>query len=166
MSQATNARRTQLVDPEVQGGVVKKIAQHWGIFFVCNAVALMIWIRLFEQPDVRWSETFVSTVQRFLPFFVITLALIPAFILDTLKLTNRFAGPISRLRSAISDASHGLKVEPLDFRENDYWHNIAVEFNRLVERNTTTPAGETTDSSNSDEAYQDNESEQDAEAVC
>ena len=129
----SNVKRSRaLVDPEVQGGVLRKIAIHWVVFFVCNTLALMIWIRLFEQPDASWNQTFGDTLRRFLPFFVITTALIPAFVWDTLKLTNRFAGPILRLRSALSDAARGLRVEPLHFRTNDYWQEIARNFNTVV----------------------------------
>ena len=105
MSTSTIKRKQTLVDPEVQGSVLRKISIHWILFFVCNSIALMIWIRLFEQPDADWGQTFGDTLRRFLPFFVITAALIPAFVWDTLKLTNRFAGPIMRLRSALADAA-------------------------------------------------------------
>lgn len=141
MASTTSKRRKALVDPEVQGGILRKIATHWVIFFICNAMALMIWIRLFEQPDADWGQTFGDTMRRFLPFFIITMALIPAFVWDTLKLTNRFAGPILRLRSALSDASAGRAVAPLHFRTNDFWQEIARNFNSVIER--TSPADAT-----------------------
>ena len=134
MTSTTSKRRKALVDSEVQGGILRKIAVHWVVFFVCNAMALMIWIRLFEQPDASWDQALEGTLRRFLPFFVITMALIPAFVWDTLKMTNRFAGPIFRLRNALSDASAGRAVKPLSFRSNDYWQEIAGDFNRLLER--------------------------------
>ncbi len=134
MSNSTIKRRRTLVDPEVQGGVLRKIAVHWVMFFVCNAIALMIWIRLFEQPDADWGQTFGDTMRRFLPFFIISMALIPAFAWDTLKLTNRFAGPILRLRSALYDASKGRAVVPLHFRSDDFWQEIATNFNALMDR--------------------------------
>jgi hypothetical protein len=134
MTSSSSKRRKALVDPEVQGGILRKIAVHWVVFFVCNAMALMIWIRLFEQPDADWGQTFGDTLRRFLPFFIITMALIPAFVWDTLKLTNRFAGPILRLRSALSDASAGRAVAPLHFRTNDFWQEIAKNFNSVIDR--------------------------------
>ncbi|MEM6981105.1 MAG: hypothetical protein AAF539_15705 [Planctomycetota bacterium] len=133
---STVRRRRRLVDPEVQIGIIRKIAIHWSVFFVCNAIALMIWIRLFEQPDADWGQTFGDTMRRFMPFFIITMALIPAFVWDTLKLTNRFAGPILRLRSALSDASAGRAVSPLQFRNNDFWQEIAENFNKVILRST------------------------------
>ncbi len=123
-----------LIDPEVQGGILRKIAIHWTLFFICNAIALTLWIRLFEQPDANWTQTIEDTFRRFLPFFIITMALIPAFVWDTLKLTNRFAGPIHRLRIALADASSGRTVAPLHFRTNDFWKEIAQNFNSVIQR--------------------------------
>ncbi len=134
MSTSTTKRKKKLVDCEVQGSLLRKISIHWIVFFVCNAIALMIWIRLYEQPDADWGQTFGDTLRRFLPFFVITAALIPAFVWDTLKLTNRFAGPIMRLRSALADAGAGRGAKPLHFRDSDFWQEIAQNFNSLLER--------------------------------
>jgi hypothetical protein len=128
-------KRTQtVIDREVQYGVVRKIALHWIALFVCNSIALVIWVSLFEQPDANWKQNVGDSFRRFLPFFIITAALIPAFVLDTLKLTNRFAGPISRLRTEIRNASEGRPVRRLSFRTNDYWREIADGFNTLIDR--------------------------------
>ena len=89
------------------------------------------------QPDASWGQTFLDTVRRFLPFFVVTLALIPAFIWDTLKLTNRFAGPILRLREALAEAGQGNTVPPLRFRDNDFWQEMASNFNLMMDRRET-----------------------------
>ena len=145
MSTTTIKRKKTLVDPEVQGSVLRKISIHWIVFFICNSIALMIWIRLFEQPDADWGQTFGDTLRRFLPFFVITAALIPAFVWDTLKLTNRFAGPIMRLRSALADASAGRGVKPLQFRHSDFWQEIAQNFNALLERGQISEPGDELD---------------------
>ncbi|MAI31831.1 MAG: hypothetical protein CBE00_04120 [Planctomycetaceae bacterium TMED240] len=137
MSLRRKKRCTTIFDPEVQGSVIRKITMHWGIFFSCNVLALLIWVRLFEQPDASWKQTFSDTVCRFLPFFVVTLVLIPAFIWDTLKLTSRFAGPILRLREALFEAGKGRPVPPLRFRDNDFWQEMASNFNLLMEDRET-----------------------------
>jgi len=131
-------RNRSFVDPEVQGGLLRKIAIHWTLLFVVNALALVIWVRMFEQPEASWRMTFGDCLHRFLPFFIITVIMIPAFIWDTLKITNRFAGPVLRLRAALADASRGRAVEPLHFRNNDFWQEIADDFNGLVNRKNQT----------------------------
>ncbi|WP_250931256.1 hypothetical protein [Aporhodopirellula aestuarii] len=127
-------RTRTVIDREVQYGVIWKIAVHWMALFACNSIALVIWVGLFEQPDLSWKQTLSDSFRRFLPFFVITAALIPAFVVDTLKLTNRFAGPISRLRSELSNAAEGRPVRHLKFRDNDFWREIADGFNALIDR--------------------------------
>lgn len=129
-----HAKRSQtLVDTEVQGGLIRRVALHWIVFFLCNTIALFFWIRLFEQPDADWGQTFGATVRRFMPFFIITVALIPAFVWDTLKLSHRFAGPITRLRFVLKDLKKGRAVSPLKFRDNDFWQELATDFNDVMQ---------------------------------
>lgn len=142
MSLQTTRRNRSFVDPEVQGGLLKKIAVHWSLLFIVNTLALVIWVRMFEQPDTSWAATFGDCVRRFLPFFVISILLIPAFVWDTLKITNRFAGPALRLRAALSDAAQGREVEPLSFRNNDFWQEIAEDFNGLISKKRETSNAE------------------------
>lgn len=138
MAKSHNKRRRQsLVDSEVQGSLLRKLAFHWCIFFIANTLALMIWIRMFEHPEHGWGETFLDSLRRFLPFYIVSLALIPGFIWDTLQLTHRFAGPILRLRSALADAAKGREVEPLHFRDSDFWGEIAENFNAALSRKAT-----------------------------
>ncbi|MCO8124593.1 hypothetical protein NHH03_22840 [Stieleria sp. TO1_6] len=122
-------RSKTLVDTEVQGSLIRRVALHWVIFFVCNSIALTLWIRLFEQPDAEWGQTVGDTARRFLPFFIVTMALIPAFVWDTLKLSHRFAGPITRLRNTLLDIKAGRAVKPLRFRNSDFWQELASNFN-------------------------------------
>lgn len=149
MSHPRKKRRTTIFDPEVQGSIIRKITMHWIIFFACNVLALLIWVRLFEQPDSSWEQTFSEAVRRFLPFFVVTFVLIPAFIWDTLKLTHRFAGPILRLREALVEAGKGRSVPPLRFRDDDFWQEMASNFNLMMEHreagSETTSSSESTD---------------------
>ncbi len=130
----TPRRGRSFVDPQVQGGLLQKIALHWILLFFINSMAIVIWVWLFELPDMSWGEIFDDCIRRFMPFFVISVVLIPAFIWDTLKITNRFAGPILRLRTALAEAAQGKEVEPLHFRNNDFWQDIANDFNGLVQR--------------------------------
>lgn len=132
MAAIPSKRTRTLIDREVQGSLLRRVAFHWIVFFACNTVALTLWIRLFELPDAPWNESAMEMVRRFFPFFVITAALIPAFVLDTLKLSHRFAGPITRLRSTLVDLKEGRAVSPLRFRESDFWQEIASNFNEVM----------------------------------
>ena len=65
---------------------------------------------------------------------VVFLVVLPAFLYDLVQLSHRFAGPITRLRNEIRRAARGEKVKPIHFRENDFWQEMAEEFNALLVR--------------------------------
>ena len=52
--------------------------------------------------------------------------------LDTIRLSNRFAGPVSRLRNAMRKVADGGSYEPLKFRGNDFWTELADDYNRFM----------------------------------
>ncbi len=135
MAQINQSRRSRtFVDPDVQGGLLRKITLHWIVLLSINALMMLVWVRLFEQPEAHWRETLSECMQRYLPFLVVSIAVVPAFLWDTLKLSHRFAGPALRFRAALSDAAQGRPVAPMNFRHSDFWQEMADDFNLLMER--------------------------------
>ena len=135
---ATKKRRKQLVsDREVQGGLFRRLSGQWLLLLLANGLGLAFWVRLYEMPDASWQTTLEEAFARYLPFLIVSFSLLPAFAWDINRTTNRFAGPIGRLRTALADAARGKKVAPLTFRSNDYWTSIARDFNQLVDRRTS-----------------------------
>ena len=134
MSKSTR-RKTNFVDPETQLSLLKRITFHWGSFIVANSVALMIWLMLFEQePHSSWGETFSLFLQRYAPFLIISAAMLPIFLRDTMRLSNKFAGPIQRLRRAMEGVAQGTHVKPIGFRRGDFLQDIATDFNLMLAR--------------------------------
>ena len=76
------------------------------------------------------------------PTLLAVLALAPILIRDLCRLTNRFAGPMVRLRRAMHDLAEGREVSPIHFRERDFWKDLVIDFNRVVERVQSTNAVE------------------------
>ncbi len=64
---------------------------------------------------------------------LIMVALFPAFALDTIRFSNRFVGPIARLRRHMRELAAGEKVSSLAFRDNDFWADVADEFNTVAQ---------------------------------
>jgi len=59
---------------------------------------------------------------------------LPFLLLDLVRVSHRFAGPVYRLRSSLRDLADGKTVAPITFRDNDFWYEVATEFNRVLER--------------------------------
>ncbi|MCC6508717.1 MAG: hypothetical protein IT423_06400 [Pirellulaceae bacterium] len=123
-----------LVDFEVQTSLLRKIAVHWALLLLANAVGLFFWTCLMNAPVESWSELLVGFVRTYIPVLIISLALLPVFLVDAAKLSNRFAGPMVRIRRALSAVLSGDQVEPVQFRENDFWRSMAEDFNQALKQ--------------------------------
>ncbi len=47
---------------------------------------------------------------------------------------HRFAGPMYRLRMALGQMAGGDVPQSIRFRSRDFWQDVAVDFNTVVER--------------------------------
>ncbi len=125
-------RSRKLIDYEVQSSLVVRLCLHWTLFIVATAIAMFFWVRLFESPVDTLAESTNKFLSTFIPLFIVALALLPVFILDAVKLSNRFTGPIFRLRRTLASLAAGNPARPLEFRSNDFWQSLANDFNRVA----------------------------------
>jgi hypothetical protein len=134
-------RRTQkLVDYEVQSSLIVRLCMHWVLFLVATAIAMFLWVRFFESPLDSLEVSFNKYLSTLIPLVVVALALLPVFVLDAVKLSNRFTGPILRLRRTLASLAEGQPVKPLEFRSNDFWRSLADDFNRVISLKTSPSA--------------------------
>ena len=47
-------------------------------------------------------------------------------------MSNRFVGPIYRLRRSMRSLANGEEVDPVFLRDGDYWFDFAEDFNRVA----------------------------------
>jgi hypothetical protein len=101
------------------------------MFFLLAAAALLFFIEMLTgDPRDAWA----NLLYRYAPTVLVVLVLAPIFIRDFCKLSNRFVGPMVRLRRAMRDLAEGREVSPIHFRTRDFWKDLAADFNRVVER--------------------------------
>jgi hypothetical protein len=126
----TKRRNQKYVDREVQSSLLRRMTFHWFLFLVANGIGMLLWTRLVESSTETWNETLIAAGQRLVPFAIISLAIIPVFILDAMKLSNRFAGPIVRVRRSLAQIANGEIPKPIEFRTGDFWKSLAHDMNR------------------------------------
>ena len=130
-SNIMSIRRSQkFVDREVQTSLLRRLCLHWFLFMFANGLAILMWTRFLETPSESWEVTLRLALQRALPFALISFALVPVFVLDAMKLSNRFAGPIVRVRRALAEIANGASPRPIEFRNGDFWKSLAQDLNR------------------------------------
>ena len=135
-------RKKTFVDPKVQGSLVRRLVYHWFAFLlVASLVAFCL--QVLSNPFRTIGEHLQQVWWTHGPFLLVMLFLLPVFILDTIKLSHRFAGPIYRLRQTILEIAQGDPPPRLKFRDFDFWQGLAEDFNRMVDQLTTRDAKST-----------------------
>lgn len=126
-------RKQLLVDPKVQGALVLRAVLYWAVCLITITLMILCW-RIVTGPARLFYTHFDDMWFHFGPAVVASTLLLPLLIVDMLRLSNRFVGPLFRLRRAMRALARGEHVEPVEFRGGDFWQEIADEFNTLAAR--------------------------------
>jgi hypothetical protein len=124
-------RKQNFVDKSVQGGLVRRIFFHWVAFFFVTALAVLSINTLLGDPASSFATRFNKELGEFVYLGIVFVAIFPAFMLDTIRFSNRFVGPIVRLRRHLVELGTDHKTDDIRFRDNDFWQNVADEFNKV-----------------------------------
>jgi hypothetical protein len=126
------SRRKQLFIDGLQTVIMVRVVAYWLFCLLASALMACCWIAWLDRPASS-GELFSLLLRLYGPVFIATLILLPLVIMDTLRLTNRFVGPVFRLRRALREAAEGHMTRPLHFRDDDFWREVAEDFNRAVQ---------------------------------
>jgi len=74
----------------------------------------------------------MSEISDFTLVGLILICIFPAFLLDTIRFSNRFVGPVGRLRRYLRQLGNDHNTERLSFRGGDFWSEMAEEFNTVA----------------------------------
>jgi methyl-accepting chemotaxis protein len=126
-------RKKHFIDSNVQGALARRIIFHWLVFMLVAAAVAFV-VQVLADPfrglkshlqDLWWSQG---------PFLLVMVFLMPVFVMDAVKLSHRFAGPIFSLRRAIRRVAAGEAPRKLKFRERDFWRDLAEDYNAMLSK--------------------------------
>lgn len=126
-------RKKLYVNKAAQSSIIKRSIYHW---YFCTSLILMtmaIFIAL-RDPSRSALLLIYELWGYFSPAIVASVVVLPLFIFDTLKISHKIAGPLERLSVEMTRLADGEDVEPLRFRDGDYWPELAEKFNELAEQ--------------------------------
>jgi len=121
-------RKQNYIDAQVQGALLKRICLHWAVFFAVAAFSVIVLQTLLGDPGLSILERLKLQTGEFVIIGIVMISMFPAFMLDTIRFSNRFVGPIVRLKSHLRQLGDG-KVQHCQFRNDDFWTDMADEFN-------------------------------------
>jgi hypothetical protein len=130
MSKCNFLRKRLWVDGRVQGALTCRVVVYWFLWPVSIASLLLL-------SSVGCAALGTSDQLRDMWYFLrlaglVSLVLMPVIVFDLLRLTNRFAGPMFRLRRVMRDLAAATNVEQIRFRDGDFWPEVAGDFNVIA----------------------------------
>lgn len=126
------SRRRLLVDPEVQVSLIRRAIFYWIVCLTLMGLLTSMGIAL-SMPNASFEERCSQLMFLFGPAALAALLVLPLFLFDCIRYSNRFAGPLKRLSEQIKQLAETGHAEPISIRQNDFWSHLVTDFNRLVD---------------------------------
>ena len=133
MAEDKNRRRIILADHRVQWAIARHTVLYW-LAFTLTTLAVLALHLLFLGLFTPWREHWPAICRLVAVAMSLSLILIlPLFIYKSFQLSNRFVGPVKRLRRTLRELAEGKPFSPVKFRKDDYWQEMAEELNLAIE---------------------------------
>jgi hypothetical protein len=126
-------RKREFIDPEVQGALARRLAFHWAVYLVV-ATMLIVGLKWLSNPFTPLTEHLVEAWWTYGTILMVLVCLAPVFVFDAVKLSNRFTGPMMRLRNGLRALADGQDPGRIKLRDGDFWKEVAGDFNRVADR--------------------------------
>jgi hypothetical protein len=126
-------RKHFFVDRKVQGALIARVVMYWVVCLITIALMLLCW-DIITGPARMFYLHFDDMWFFYGPAAIASFLLLPLVIVDIIRFSNRFVGPLLRLRRSMRALARGEYVEPIEFRGNDFWYDFADEFNAIRAR--------------------------------
>lgn len=128
-------RRSYIADKEVQGALAKRLVGYWCFAWLAVLLLAVIVASLFgvAVEGVSVTEVITKMLSYFWLPILVSIMVLPILIRDCIRLSNRFTGPVLRLRRGLKALASGESADPIHLRKGDYWQETADDFNRVLE---------------------------------
>lgn len=133
MNQILTPRKRILVDPELQTQLALRVIVYWGMCIATVVLILICW-RVVSGPVRPFYRHLGELWFHIGPALAASFVVLPIVVIDVIRVSNKFVGPLLRLRQSVRSLAAGQDVEPLRFRKGDFWRSFADDFNALVSR--------------------------------
>jgi hypothetical protein len=132
-------RKKMFIDRKVQGTLIYRVVIYWGLFVfgmfsLLAGFPLMLSLLVPSPGAPTTGQILAQTFRVFWPALFASGLMLPLLILDVIRVSHRFVGPLYRLRGALRDLAEGKAVAKVKFRSDDFWFDLAEEFNRAAAR--------------------------------
>lgn len=127
-------RKQLLVEPRVQLTLIRRVVVYW----LCTAATveflyLTRQIAIGPEQSSFWGYFFNDDLwQAAIRLAIGALVVLPLIIWDMLRMSNRFAGPIYRMRRTLRKVADNGPIENVKLRQGDFWGDFAEDLNAAL----------------------------------
>jgi hypothetical protein len=128
-------RKKLFVDPKVQGLLVLRVVIYWVACMATLELLRLTWLIATGPEQPTFTAYFLNYDWRAVGgrLLIASILLVP-IVWDMLNFSNRFAGPVYRMRRILRETAQGRPIERVQLREGDYWHGLADDLNAALEQ--------------------------------
>lgn len=127
-------RRHQMIaDRTLQGALLAHTAIYWFYCLFSVTLIAVCWIIFTKQPESS-TELFAQLWLNCGPALLGSVLLLPLVLMDCVRLSNRFAGPMVRMQRVMRELAAGENPPEITLRPGDYWMEFASDINLVMER--------------------------------
>jgi hypothetical protein len=127
------SRKRIFVDPKVQGALLIRSVIYWFLGATALSLIVFCWNVISGPPGpVLNPDRFAQLWEQYGIVALASLLLLPIVLIDVVVLSNRFTGPLHRMRCSLRALAAGEFVQPVHFRDRDFWHDVAEELNAVA----------------------------------
>ena len=123
-----NRRFRVFVDGKLQGALCLRIAFYW---IVCQATVAAT---VFGFSALGGGNASGSPGQYLLPALMVSGLVLPVAWFDLLNFSNRFVGPVYRIRKVVQQLADGEETSEIHFRKKDFYRELENDLNRIREK--------------------------------
>lgn len=124
-------RSRLFIDRPIQLAIIVRAVTYWTVCLTMQILAVTLLPVLFHPPENLSvvGEQFLWTLGLGI---LGSIAALPLIVIDILRLSHRWVGPVYRLGSYLRSLRNGQPVGSLSFRASDFWQELAVDVNSIV----------------------------------
>lgn len=127
-----NRRRRLWIDSKIQSAILLRVFVYW-LFCVLFIMVPQVIINTMSHPEVSFAELIRQLGTQYWLSITLAFLLLPMTLMDALRLSHGFIGPVIRLRREVARINNNPELEPIKFRKEDFWGTLAVEVDRFSE---------------------------------
>jgi hypothetical protein len=127
---AAERRRRYFVDPPVQGALLRQAIYYW--LWASATFALISFVYRVVPAWLSDTGQYESIWRDLGPYAIASLVLFPIVVVSAIRFSNRFAGPMVRIRGALKQLARGESPPRMLVRDDDFWPDVVDDINAIA----------------------------------